>query len=157
MPTDSAISEELRAAIGVESVPAVHEVSKSDIARFARAIDDPNPLYIDETHARNSRYGRIVAPPTFLRSMEPPLPNETYPIAYPEVLDGGSQWEYFDRVRAGDTITVATEITDLKERKGSLGPMLFVVRETGYTNQTGRPVALQRSTYIYYRAAGGPS
>lgn len=157
MPTQSVITEELRSVVGVESEPVVHEVSKGDIARFARAIDDPNPIYTDDVQARRSRYGGIVAPPTFLRSMESPLPNETYPIAYPEVLDGGSQWEYFGPVRAGDTVTVTTKIIDLKERKGSLGPMLFVIRETGYSNQTGRRVAAQRSTYIYYRSEGRTS
>lgn len=151
MPNNSIITHSLRSAIGVFSDPVFYKVDKDVIAQFARAIGDCNPIYTDESHARSSRHGRIIAPPTFLRSMEPPLPGETYSISYPEVFDGGSKWEYFEFVGEGDTVSVSTKIIDLKERKGSLGPMLFIIRETIYINQMNKKVALQRSTYIYYQ------
>ncbi len=59
----SAITPELRNAVGKESAPKVFEVEKGHIRRFAEAVGDPNPMYRDEAYARKSRYGNIIAPP----------------------------------------------------------------------------------------------
>ena len=154
MAQESVITQEMRDALGVESRPVTCEVEKGAIRRYADAIGDPNPIYRDEEAARNSRYGGIIAPPTFLRSMEADPGQDPFESVYPEVLDGGSEWEYpGPPVRAGDRITVTVKSLDLQERTGKLGPMLFVVREYRYVNQHGELAAVQRSTYIYYRPA----
>ena len=154
MSKESVITQEMRDAIGVESAPMTHEVEKGAIRRFADAIGDPNPLYRDESAARKTRYGGIIAPPIFLRSLEPGPPKAEFQSPYPEVLDGGSDWEFFEPIRPGDRITVTDRIVDLKERTGSIGPMLFTTREYRYVNHLGSVVALQRSNYIYYRPGG---
>lgn len=158
MQHDSVITPQMRAAIGVASEPTAHDVEAGAIRRFADAIGDPNPLYRDEPAARESRYGGIVAPPTFLRSMDPGPPTVELQVPYPGLLDGGSDWEFFEPVRPGDTITVTSRVVELKERTGRLGPMLFVVRETSYVGQHDRTVAVQRGTFIYYEPQdeGGP-
>ena len=74
-----------------------------------------------------------------------------FPNPYANALDGGSQWEYFDQVRAGDRITVTIRLIDLYEREGSLGNMLFVVRENRFVNQANILVAVDRDTEIYYQ------
>ena len=66
----------------------------------------------------------------------------------PRLLDGGSAWEYFQPVCAGDRITLSTTMESLNERTGRLGAMLFVVYATEYTNQDGQQVAIQRNTII---------
>ena len=154
MSKDSVITDEMRTAVGVESEPATHEVEKGAIRRFAEAIGDPNPLYRDEEAASATRYGGIIAPPTFLRSLEPGPPRAEFRAPYPELLDGGSEWEYFQAVRAGDHITVTSQIVDLKERSGRLGSMILATSETRYVNQSGALVATQRSTIVHYRPAG---
>ena len=151
MPDESVITQQMREAVGVDSAPATHEVEKGAIIRFARAIGDPNPIYSDEAAARQTRYGGLIAPPTFLRSLESSPPEVDFPNPYPEVLDGGSEWEYFEPVRPGDRITVTARIADLTERTGSLGNMLFVAFESRYVNHLGVLVAHQRGTYIYYQ------
>jgi hypothetical protein len=35
---------------------------------FARAINDPNPIYSDEDYARKSEVGGVIAPPTFTQA-----------------------------------------------------------------------------------------
>ena len=151
MTQESAITGEMRAAINVESEPNVNEVEKGAIIKFARAIGDSNPLFTDEEAARNSRYGGLIAPPTFLRSLTSGPLKAQVKSPYPANLDGGSEWQYFEPVRAGDRITVTTYIDDMFEREGRLGNMLFIVRETKYVNQFDRTVALQRSTGISYQ------
>lgn len=43
-------------------------VEASHILMFARAINDPNPIYSDEEVARRSELGAIPAPPTFTQA-----------------------------------------------------------------------------------------
>jgi acyl dehydratase len=138
-------------ATGVESEPVTHEVEKGAIIKFAQAIGDPNPLFNDEEAARKSRYGGLIAPPTFLRSMSSGPAKVTVKSPYPAALDGGSEWEYFEPVRPGDRITVTSYVSDIFEREGRLGNMLFIIRETKYVNQFGKVVALQRGTGISYQ------
>jgi acyl dehydratase len=151
MTQESAITPEMRAAIGVESEPRTSEVEKGAIIKFALAIGDTNPIYNDEAAARQSRYSGMVAPPTFLRSMSSGPLKVDVRNPYSANLDGGSEWEYFEPVRPGDRITVTTKIANIYERAGRLGNMLFMVRETNYVNQFGNTVATQRTTGISYQ------
>ncbi len=150
MSEDSVITQEMRDIVGVESDPITSDVEQGAIIKFARAIGDSNPIYNDEEAARNSRHGGIVAPPTFLRSMRSPQIRDTYETPFSANLDGGSEWTYFESVRPGDRISVTTKIADFNERSGRLGKMLFTIRQTTYTNQFGKVVAIQRSTGISY-------
>ena len=150
MTQESVITDEMRAAIGVDSKPITYDVEKGAIVKFAQAIGDANPLYNDEEAARRTRYGGLIAPPTFMRSLiSNPAP--AFKSPYPANLDGGSQWEYFYPVRPGDRITVSTRLANLFERPGRLGNMLFSVRETKYVNQFDQTVAIQRTTGISYQ------
>jgi acyl dehydratase len=146
------LTEEMRQqAIGTEGSPGVLEIEKGHIRRFAEAVGDPNPLFNDEAEARKTRYGGIIAPPTFLRSMRVGQPRLPFEMPFTRRLDGGSEWEYFQPVRAGDRITAVARIADVRERQGrQRGSMFFQVTETTYTNQFGEVVATQRSTGISY-------
>lgn len=138
----------LNAKVGMESVPVTHLVEAGHIRRFAEAIGDANPRYVDERAARKGRAGGIVAPPTFLRALvSNPLDVES-PLT--RRLDGGSAWEYFDHVRPGDRITVTTRFSEVSSRPGRLGDMLIMTREVRYVNQFGDLVAVQRGTSISY-------
>ena len=151
MTQEPVVTQQMREAIGVESEPLTHEVEKGAIIKFAEAIGDPNPLFNDVEAARKTCYGGLIAPPTFLRSLFPGPSRIEVRSPYPAGLDGGSEWEYFEPVRPGDSITVTTKVSDISERQGRLGSMLFVISETRYVNQFGVVVALQRSTIISYR------
>ena len=86
-------------AIGRESEPGTIDVEKGAIIKFAEAIGDDNPLYSDEVAARASRFGGLIAPPTFLRSALSARPDLPFDVPFERVLDGGSDWEYFVPVR----------------------------------------------------------
>ena len=147
----SFLTEEMRSqALGAESEPATLEVEKGAIARFAEAIGDPNPSYTDEAAARRTPLGTLVAPPTFLRSMRAVRPQIPFEIPFERVLDGGSAWEYFQPVRAGDTITAVAAITDIQERTGRLGLMLIITTRITYSNQFDEVAATQTNTSIRY-------
>ncbi len=137
--------------IGQESPPEVMEVEKGHIRAFAQAIEDPNPLWNNEAEARKTRFGGMVAPPTFLRAARTQRLEDLPPdFPYKRLLDGGSEWEYFEPVRPGDRITAVNRVVDIYSRSGQLGPMIFVVTETTYTNQFGQLAATQKNTSIRY-------
>ena len=150
MPDESVISDEMRAHLDVESDPITYDVEKGAVIKFARAIGDDNPLFQDEKAARNGPHGGLIAPPTFLRSLTAGEAKSVFPRPFPNNLDGGSEYEFFEPIRVGDRITVTRAIVDLNERQGRLGTMLFTVSETRYVNQFGQLAATQRTTGISY-------
>jgi len=137
--------------IGQESPPEYLDVEKGHVRAFAKAIGDRNPLYSDEIAARKSRFGGIIAPPTFLRAARTQRLEDLPPdFPYKRLLDGGSEWEYFEPVRVGDRIAAVNRVVDIFSRSGSLGPMIFIITETTYTNQLGQVAATQKNTSIRY-------
>ncbi|MBI2916887.1 MAG: MaoC family dehydratase N-terminal domain-containing protein [Chloroflexi bacterium] len=144
------VTETVRKFIGAKSEAVTMDIEEGHIRRFADAIQDPNPLYHDRVAARASRYGGIIAPPAFLRAIRMVLPKVDLNLPLTRLLDGGSDWEYYHPVRAGDTITAVTRLADIREREGRAGKMVFVIHETTYTNQLRQVVARQRSTMIRY-------
>jgi acyl dehydratase len=147
---DSLITPAMQQALGSVVATEVADVERGAIRRFAEAIEDPNPLYVDESAAHASGYRDVIAPPTFFRSLRTATPSMPDEAKVPRLLDGGSAWEYFEPVCAGDHITLVTTVESLTERAGRLGKMLFIVYTTEYSNQDGRPVAVQRNTIIRY-------
>ncbi len=152
MSEPNLITEAMRKAIGVESEPTTYPVEQWHVKRFAEAIGDPNPLYADEVEARKTRYGGIIAPPTFFRAFfpkEPPV-NVAQLAGLKRVLDGGSDWDFYEPVRPGDRITVTAKLATLTQKSGKLGPMLFVGVDNIYRSQFGQVVATQRQNRILY-------
>jgi acyl dehydratase len=144
------VTEEVKKLIGSETEPHVVEVERGAIRRFAEAIGDPNPIFNDEQQARKSRYGTMIAPPTFGRSLGGGFFNIRLNLQSFRGLDGGSEWEYFEPIRPGDRITVVSRLADIREASGRLGAMVFIITETRYTNQFDQLCVIQRSTAIRY-------
>ncbi len=149
--------EEMRRMIGQEFVkPTVREVEKGAIQRFARATEDPNPLWQDEEYAKKTRYGGIIAPPIFPNSLQPE--GESSLAAQEKLLEiagpgktgmvGGTEYEWFQPIRPGDVITVTSKVVDVSEREGRSGKMLVLVYELIFTNQRGEIAAKERTTAL---------
>ena len=154
MAEDLLISEELRNKIGVESEPEEYEIEKGMIQRFAQAIDDSNPLWQDEEHARKSSYGAIIAPPTLMPIIGFEQSQHILASVSSEaVLHGGTELECYQPVRVGDTITVTNKPVDLRERqRGKMGKMVFMTLERTYKNQSQELVGKCRQTFISYKS-----
>lgn len=147
----SVLTPEMREqAIGTETEPLTMEVEPGAIIKFAQAIGDENPLWNDPAAARKTRYGGLIAPPTFLRNLRLERPELPFDSSFSRVLDGGSDWEYFQPVRPGDRITAISRLTDLQERPGRMGVMIFLTSLVTYRNQFDEVVATQTTTSIRY-------
>jgi acyl dehydratase len=145
------ISDEDKKFIGAESRPVTHEVERGAIRLFAQAIGDPNPLFNDEKMARKTRFGGMIAPPTYVRLLMPAeMPKMDLPNMPKRLLDGGSEWEFHEPIRPGDRITVIARLADLRETEGRMGTMVVRVTEMRYTNQFNELCTIQRMTLINY-------
>ena len=149
-PASFLTEEMIQKAIGQKSAPRSIDVEKGAIIKFAQAIEDDNPVYNDEQAARESRYGGLITPPTFLRSVGVDRPEYPFDMPFTRLLDGGSDWEYFYTIRAGDRITAVAEIADINERTGRMGLMIITSIVVTYRNQFGQVAATQTSTSIRY-------
>lgn len=151
------LPEEVTKFIGQSGEVIVLEIDKGSIRRFVEATDDPKPIYLDEEYARNSRYSAIIAPPGFFgwpikregsAPDEGPLTVALADAGFRNNLNGGEEFEFFQPIRAGDTLASLSKTIDIKEREGRTGNMAFVTTETTYTNQHGDLVAKVRQTLI---------
>ena len=149
--TDRWITPEMRAQIGVETEPYSFDVEKGDMIRFAHSTGETNPIYTDEVAARASRYGGLIAAPTYLITMRIlQIGLLTLPNPLPNSVDGGTEWTYHEPIRPGDRITARAHLADLYEKDGRLGRMLFQVVEIAYRNQFDQLVVTQRDVYIRF-------
>ncbi len=159
MDQESGLASILRGFIGREiTYEDVFEIEKGMGQRFAMALGDPNPLYCDEEFAGTTEYGGIVAPPTMVFewnhnkcSLIPPeqrasvfasLPHQ------PSFVRGINEYEIIQALRPGDIITSRSKITDVKEKQGRSGPLVFMVYETIHLNQKGEILAKSKNTTI---------
>jgi hypothetical protein len=139
---ESVISEELNSLLNVEFGPEVYEIEKGMVRKFAEAIDDPNPMW------------QKVAPPTFPATLVPKaLLNKIFNANIPlkRLLNGTSELEYLQPIKAGDVISVTAKLTKMRQIQGAEGPTLFMFTEMIYANQRGEVVVKGKNTYIKYK------
>jgi len=163
MADEFELTPEMKTAIGQESAPWSYEVTTTSVRAFARGVGYTDPVYYDLAEAEARGYRSLPAPPTYLGT---PVfvPGRSHDIfsgptegqvgvkhGLKNVLDGGTETEYFESICAGDELTVTTKIADLKVREsGRLGKMLIIMTETRFANQQGKLAAVQRSQVIFY-------
>ena len=141
---DEAVAEAQR-HIGMTGSANSRVIEAGAIRRFVEALGDANPLYTDPEYARRTRWGGIIAPPTFLCTIQAPLP---FPdLGFGRVnLNGGNSYDWYRPVRPGDVITAQSTLVEVRGVQASSGPLLVIVRAIRYTDQDGRLVAEGRST-----------
>ena len=166
------ITPEVKAVIGAVSPPqlATHPVEPSEIRRFHQAVMDHSPRYWDEEAA--ARYGGVVAPMGFPvhahrrmegtddpleamdrpdydgvdRALRPGLPEVVVPLK--RLMNGGYEYELFRYARTGERILLRSRYTDIYQRNGRTGPIVFVVIEDSYETEGGEKLLRSVNTMI---------
>lgn len=143
--------------------PAREEVGRSSIRYFATALDDENPVYVDEEAAFAAGFASIVAPPTMIcescqfaggkRAETGYIGHEwSLPLEGCRMIRAGNDYEFFRPVVAADRIGVEWELTEIVEKPSSRGgTQLFVTSLGTYRDAAGETVATNREVVVYQR------
>lgn len=163
-----ALRERLEAYVGQpmgEASVAPDPVNVPMIRHWVDALDDRNPVYLDEERAARTRFGGTVAPPAMLQAWSMPRPTiegiaarggapsemkSDNPIValdaagYTGTLATNSDLEFVRYLRPGDLIHTRSEVDAISTRKRtSLGLGYFVTWVTTYTTGDGEIVGRQ--------------
>jgi acyl dehydratase len=134
--------------LGKEFVLGTFQVSAEMMLAFAHAVGETSPQYVDPDAAQQTASGGLIAPPIFydvFRADQMPDPK----VQFGKIsFNAGQHCEFYTPVRPGDTITLKTRITDVYEKTGRTGKMVFIVRETTYENQKGETVAVVEQSQV---------
>ena len=131
--------------------------SADNIRRYTNGIGDFNPRYRDGQYAKTTKYGRLIAQPTFLSSSAHHLD----PLAHEEVTDehmggyhtagarafnSGNEWEYLLPVYEDDRLDFnGVGLIDAKIVKSRFaGQMMVTTSICQYRNQKGQVLALAK-------------
>ena len=105
--------------------------TRDGIKHFVDGIGDINPLFRDRNYALNTKYGRLVAPPTFLETID----YSQHPEGVPPGIEGflsGFGWEYFRPVLEGDEYTARVIYPfDVQLKPSRFAGQLVIVTEKG--------------------------
>ncbi len=128
------------------------EATKDAIWHFAEALGDDNPLWTDEEYASKSRYGRIIAPPTFLYTFSS-FGSAQAGMGLPGVhaLWAEDDWEFIRPVLVGDKITCTLQLVEVMEKPSRWGS-LRQIEEFTYRDEKGAVVG--RCRRLMFRAEG---
>ena len=117
-----------------------NEATRDTIRHYAWGIGDDNPLYCDPAYAAQTRWGTLIAPPTFFFGVfdavvAPGLPDVHW-------FYSGADWFFDQPARRGDEFTVHAEYVDAREVGGAqVGRMIVQTGEVTYANQRGEHLA----------------
>jgi acyl dehydratase len=162
------LRERLEAYIGKPMGPpsvAPDPVNRPMIRHWVDALDDRNPVYLDEEVAASTRFAGIVAPPAMLQVWGMPRPKIEgiaerggAPIemdfdnpmgaldaaGYVGIVATNSELEFVRYLRPGDQLRLSSEVESISQRKTtSLGQGYFVTWVTTYTTDDGEVVGRQ--------------
>ncbi len=164
MITDELV-EAARARIGVAAPtlawdrPWVEVASRDTMRHWAYGLGDDNPLFTDYEYAKKTRWGGLIAPPTYFYCMGsteeiPEIPKEVRDRGRGGAMAGihgfysGNDIEFYNPVREGDKIVrIGFPIVgvDVKENSAFSGRSVIISRVRGiFWNQRNELVAIWR-------------
>lgn len=150
-----------RSAIGRESKPAINEVEKGAIRRFAEALGETNPIFFEEAAAKAAGYKSLVAPPTFpvLLRAGSDLRDTLLLAPGKHLLQAEQTFEYARPIVAGDKITVRSKVLEIAQRQTPTGMADVAVIEDEGRDESGEVIYRARQLWVVraaqsYAAAG---
>ena len=158
------ITEEARRWADREYPRFEMQVTATDIAKFAHATGETNPIHFDREAATAAGYPDVVAPTLFpyvvrmhASALVPPEELEADgspsadvpPLTTRRAMAGETSVVFGEPILAGDLITVEKRLAQMYEKEGRSGPLVFVEMEFTFTNQRGELVARESFTRLY--------
>jgi acyl dehydratase len=129
--------DSLRSMIGIESrLPQFNtEATEDAIRHFVHGRGDDNPLYCDREYARTTRWGDIIAPPSFIMTCGFP---RSRGLAGIHALFTGVEIICHKPIMLGKKVVARSAIHDVKERTGQYaGRQYQQISKTDYCSEEG--------------------
>lgn len=94
-------------------------VTNENIAAFADAIGDDNPIYFDQSFAKKLGHNSVCAPPTFpiavtMKAMEEAFHDPKLNMDYSRIVHSDQRFEYARPIQVGDQLVVRASVEDIK-------------------------------------------
>jgi acyl dehydratase len=122
--------------------PWNHEATRDGIRHYAHGIGDDNPLWTDPDYAAGTKYGGIVALPSFLFSTSRIVSGYVGGLSGIHAMWAGSDWTWYKPVMRNDTITTEAHLKDLVEHQTRFAGRSFQqTYHVDFFNQGGDQVA----------------
>jgi len=137
---------ELRQLIGVpieDSLePWCYEATRDNIRHYAHGIGDDNPLWCDPAYAAQTKYGRIVAPPSFLFALNRVLSGYVGGLPGVHAMWAGANLTWHQPIVLGDQFTTRVWLKDLIAHETRFaGRAIQQIYHAEFYNQNGTLVA----------------
>src|SRR5579885_1014052 len=138
--------DELRRRIGVRIADTVepwcYEATRDNIRHYAHGIGDDNPLWCDPNYAAKTRYGDIIALPSFLFSTSRIVSGYVGGLSGIHAMWSGADWTWHKVVRRNDAIATEAWLKDIIEHQTRFaGRAIQQVYHVDFFNQHGDLVA----------------
>jgi len=133
-----------------KTYPSVtYHVCREKIREYAKAIKNTDPHYMDEEFAKKSKYGAIIAPPTFCvvfgaYLIEPIFFDNELKLNLAMLVHGEQELEFYDVVKDGDVITSTAKISDIVNKE----KLDVIAIDVLSKNQAGKDVCRGIYTFV---------
>lgn len=125
--------------IGKRSEKVLNTVERGAVKKFADAIGDNHPIYVDRDYGAATRYGKNIAPPTFPRVFEYGT-IEGLELPKAGLIHGEQQYHYERPLLVGEDVYCWTEVENYKEKTGASGKMGFLTIKGYGETPSGDPI-----------------
>jgi acyl dehydratase len=137
--------------VGKRSAKVKNAVERGAVKKFAEAIGDVHPIYIDEETGRNSRFQNNIAPPTFPRTFDYGV-IEGLNLPNKGLIHGEQTFHYKRPLVVGEEILCYSEVKKYFEKKGNFGEMGFLIVESFGEDLAGITIFSSTSTLVISEA-----
>ena len=117
------------------------EVTRDNIRHYCYGIGDDNPLWLDEEYARKTRWGGVIAPPSFLYSVYW-CSGRVGGLPGVHGFHAGNDWHFIRPMMVGDRVTVQEQFSDIQVKQSEFAKRIVITYSTAtYRNQRGEDIA----------------
>ena len=122
--------------------PWCYEATRDNIRHYAHGIGDDNPLWCDPAYARTTRYGDVIALPSFLFACSRIISGYVGGLPGVHAMWAGADWTWHKPVRRNDAIDTTAHLKELVEHETRFaGRAIQQIYQVKFYNQTGDLVA----------------
>ena len=132
----------LGAKIGATAEPWCYEATRDNIRHYAHGIGDDNPLWCDPEYASGTKFGDIIALPSFLFATSRIISGYVGGLPGIHAMWSGADWNWHKTVERNDSITTEAHLKDLIEHETRFaGRAVQQIYHVDFYNQHGDLVA----------------